>query len=87
MSFHRSLVRRKYQWLFTPKTRRKPGPKAPSAELVEAIVEMNAATLDSAAGGSLSRFPLPSALRSTKTSFAGFLPNIFGAIHPAAHPG
>ena len=40
MRFHRSLVRRKYQWIFTPKTKRKPGPKSPSAELVEAIVEM-----------------------------------------------
>jgi hypothetical protein len=43
MSFHRSLVRRKYQWLFTPKTRRKPGPRGPSSELVAAIVEMNGA--------------------------------------------
>lgn len=40
MSFHRSLVRRKYQWLFSPKRRQKPGPKGPSAELVAAIIEM-----------------------------------------------
>jgi transposase InsO family protein len=40
MRFHRSLVRRKYQWLFAPKCRRKPGPKGPSAELVAAIIEM-----------------------------------------------
>jgi hypothetical protein len=40
MSFHRSLVCRKYQWLFTPNTKKKPGPKGSSAELVEALVEM-----------------------------------------------
>jgi hypothetical protein len=40
MSFHRSLVRRKYRWLFTPKRGGKSGPKGPSPELVAAILEM-----------------------------------------------
>ena len=40
MSFHRALVRRKYQQLFSPKQHRKPGPKGPSAELVAAILEL-----------------------------------------------
>jgi len=40
MRFHRSLVRRKYQRLFSPKGCQKPGPKGPSAELVSAIIEM-----------------------------------------------
>jgi len=40
MSFHQSLVRRKYQWLFSPKRRQKPGPKGPSAELVAAMIEV-----------------------------------------------
>ncbi len=40
LSFHRALVKRKYRLLFTPKTRGKPGPKRPSAELVSLIVEM-----------------------------------------------
>ena len=40
MSFHRALVRRKYQLLFTPKRRGKPGPKGPSPELIAAICEM-----------------------------------------------
>ena len=40
MSFHRSLVRRKYRWLFTPKRGSKSGPKGPSPELVAAILEM-----------------------------------------------
>ena len=33
MSFHRALVQRKYQLLFTPKRHGKPGPKGPTAEL------------------------------------------------------
>jgi transposase InsO family protein len=37
MSFHRALVRRKYQLLFTPKRRSKPGSKGPSPELIAAI--------------------------------------------------
>ena len=40
MAFHRSLVKRKYRLLFTPKHRGKPGPKGPSPELISAIVEM-----------------------------------------------
>lgn len=40
LSFHRALVKRKYRFLFTPKTRGKPGPKGPSAELISLIVEM-----------------------------------------------
>jgi len=40
LSFHRALVNRKYRLLFTPKTRGKPGPKGPSAELISMIVEM-----------------------------------------------
>ncbi len=40
MACHHALVRRKYRWLFTPKSRGRPGPRGPSAELVAAIVEM-----------------------------------------------
>ena len=40
LSFHRSLVKRNYRELFTPKRYGKPGPKGPSAELIAAIVEM-----------------------------------------------
>ncbi len=40
LRFHRSLVRRKYRELFSPKRKRsRPGPKGPSAELIAAIVE------------------------------------------------
>ena len=40
LRFHQYLVRRKYRALFTAKTRRKPGPKGPSKELIHAIVEL-----------------------------------------------
>ena len=40
LSFHRSMVKRKYTLLFTPKTRGKPGPTGPSSELISAIVKM-----------------------------------------------
>ncbi len=40
LKFHRALVRRKYQRLFTAKNRKKPGPLGPPKELIEAIVEI-----------------------------------------------
>jgi len=40
LHFHRVLVKRKYRLLFSPKRRRRPGPKGPSKELIDAIVEM-----------------------------------------------
>ncbi len=38
-AFHAALVQRKYRRLFSPKRRGKPGPKGPSPELIEAIIE------------------------------------------------
>jgi putative transposase len=40
LRFHRALVQRKYQWLFSSKTGRRPGPKGPSKELIAAILEI-----------------------------------------------
>src|ERR1700687_6338295 len=40
LRFHRALVQRKYRLLFTPRARRRPGPKGPSKELIAAILEM-----------------------------------------------
>src|SRR6476660_6325015 len=39
LSLHRTLRNRKYQLLFSPKRRRKPGPKGPSRGLIEAVVQ------------------------------------------------
>ena len=40
LAFHKALIDRKYRELFTPKSRGKPGPKGPSAELIRLIVEI-----------------------------------------------
>ena len=39
LSLHQALRNRKYQLLFSPKQRCRPGPKGPSRELIEAVVE------------------------------------------------
>jgi putative transposase len=40
LNFHRALVQRKYRLLFSPKRRRKPGPRGPNADLIRAVVDM-----------------------------------------------
>ena len=40
LNFHRALIRRKYQLLFSPKHRAHPGPKGPDADIIRAIIEM-----------------------------------------------
>src|SRR5215475_13472146 len=40
LNFYRAMVRRKYRLLFSPKQRTKPGPKGPTADLIQAVVEM-----------------------------------------------
>ena len=40
LNFHRAMVQRKYRLLFSPKQETKPGPKGPTADLIQAVVEM-----------------------------------------------
>ncbi len=40
LHLHHALKTRKYRLLFSPRLRKKPGPKGPSQELVEAVIEM-----------------------------------------------
>src|SRR5215475_3197566 len=40
LDFHKMLVKQKYRLLFSPKRVRKPGPKGPTKELIDAVVEM-----------------------------------------------
>ena len=40
LRFHQALVRKKYRELFAPCSQAKPGPKGPSAEIIEAILEL-----------------------------------------------
>src|SRR5262245_20587102 len=39
LRFHEALKRRKYRWLFSSGGHRRPGPKGPSKQLIDAIVE------------------------------------------------
>jgi transposase InsO family protein len=38
LRFHEALKRRKYRWLFSSRGHRRPGPRGPSQELIDAIV-------------------------------------------------
>ena len=40
LHFHSVLSKRKYRMLFSRRRRRRPGPKGPSKELIDAVVEM-----------------------------------------------
>ena len=40
LCFHQALVRRKYQLLYSPRKRSRPGPKGPSKELISTVIEM-----------------------------------------------
>jgi putative transposase len=40
LNFHRAMVQRKYRLLFSPKQGTKPGPKGPTADLIQAVIEM-----------------------------------------------
>jgi len=40
IKFHKALIKRKYRLLFSNKSKNKPGPKGPSQELINAILEM-----------------------------------------------
>ena len=40
LGLHKVMSKGKYRMLFSPKRRRKPGPKGPSAELIRVVVEM-----------------------------------------------
>src|SRR5213594_1458414 len=39
LRFHHMLIKRKYRLLFSPNERRRPGPKGPTKELIDAVVE------------------------------------------------
>jgi hypothetical protein len=40
LGLHQAMCKQKYRMLFSPNHNRKPGPKGPSAELINAVVEM-----------------------------------------------
>src|SRR6267143_6620303 len=40
LRFHHMLIKRKYRLLFSANDRRRPGPKGPTKELIDAVIEM-----------------------------------------------
>ncbi len=40
LKFHKALVARKYRLLFSNKSKKKPGPKGPSQEIITLVIEM-----------------------------------------------
>src|SRR5215813_3557903 len=40
LHFHKLLIQQKYRLLFSPKRVRRPGPKGPTKELIDAVIEM-----------------------------------------------
>ena len=40
LKFHQAMVKRKYRLLYSSPNRRKPGPKGPSRQLIELVLEM-----------------------------------------------
>ena len=68
--FHNLLRQRKYRMLFSPKRGRRPGPKGPEKELIDAVVEMKRRIPTGAPPVLPSRSPWLSASRSIKIWFA-----------------
>src|SRR5438132_8553419 len=40
LNFHKMLIKQKYWLLFSPKRVRRPGPKGPTKELIDAVIDM-----------------------------------------------
>ena len=78
MHFHKMLTKQKYRLLFSPKRVQRPGPKGPTKELIDAVVEMKRRNRTWAASELHSISLWPSASRSTKTSFGEFWESISG---------
>jgi hypothetical protein len=74
LALHKAMSERKYRMLFSPKRRRKPGRKGPSAELIQVVVEMKQRSPTWGCPRIAQQWPWRSTFKSTKTWFAGFLP-------------
>ena len=84
--FHEALKKRKYRWFFSSGGHRRPGPKGPSKELIDAIVEFK--RRNPRVGCPHRRLHVPLASISTKTSSAGCSRNtIDPRREPMARPG
>lgn len=67
LHFHNALKKRKYRLLYSPRGGKKPGPKGPSQEVINAIVEMKQRNPRYGCPGSLSKSTWLSVLIWTRT--------------------
>jgi putative transposase len=75
LSFHRALVQRKYQLLFSPRRRTKPRPKGPAADLIRAVVEMKRRNPTWGCPQIADQINLAFGILLIKMSFGGFSPS------------
>jgi len=88
LHFHKMLIQQKYRLLFSPKRVRRPGPKGPTKELIDAVVEMKRRNATWAANELPSKLPSLSASTSTRTWSAGFSqPTSIRMADREVHPG
>jgi hypothetical protein len=88
LRFHEALKRRKYRRLFSSGGHRRPGPKGPSQELIDAIVEFKRRNTRIGCPASPRRSRGPLASISTKISSAACSQaTIDPEPEPMAHPG
>jgi hypothetical protein len=65
--FHHLLTKRKYRMLFSSERGRRPGPKGPAKELIDAVVAMKGRNPTGVVSELLSKLRGPSAWTSTRT--------------------
>ena len=88
LRFHEALKKRKYRWLFSSGGHRRPGPKGPPKDLIDAIVEFKRRNPRVGCPRIAQEIGMPLASISTKTSSAGCSGNtIDRRQEPMARPG
>ena len=85
LGLHQALSRRKYRMLFSPNRRRKPGPKGPSAELIDAVVDMKQRNPRWGCPRIANRSPWRFTSKSIKTWFEGSSPITTGRDGTPGH--
>ena len=78
LHLHHVLIQRKYRLLFSPRRGRRHGPKGPTKELIDTVVEMKRRNPGWGVLGSRYRSLWPSESKSIRMSFAESWPSITG---------
>src|SRR5262249_58019739 len=76
--FHHLLTKRKYRMPFSSERGRRPGPKGPTKELIDAVVEMKRRNQTWGCPRIAQKLRWPSASTSIRTWCGGFLESITG---------